>query len=122
MIKKFLIEKFFKKASENMDLSRNRKAIKYLDRILLLDKNNVDALVCKSHCYACMYNKTEAIKCLDSVSKSISNSNELLIQKGIIYNTINEYKKAMDCFKKACNPETPDSLFINDDWIIIFIF
>lgn len=55
MIKKFLIEKFFKKANENMSLSMYKKAIKYLDRILLLDKNNVDALEWKGHCYASMY-------------------------------------------------------------------
>ena len=108
MIKKFLIEKYFKKANENKNLSKNKKAIKYLDRILSLDKNNVDALVCKSHCYACMYNKTEAIKCLDSVSKLLPNSNELLIQKGIIYYIIDEYETAINCFKKACNPESPD--------------
>ena len=64
-----------------MDLSRNRKAIKYLDRILLLDKNNVDAVVWKGYCYACIYNKTEAIKCLDLSSKLLQNSNELLIKK-----------------------------------------
>ena len=29
MIKKFLIEKFFKKANENMSLSMYKKAIKY---------------------------------------------------------------------------------------------
>ena len=44
MIKKFLIEKYFKKAKENKNLSKNKKAIKYLDKILSLDKNNVDAL------------------------------------------------------------------------------
>ena len=50
MIKKYIIKKYFKKASENMDLSRNKKAIKYLDKILFLDKNNIDAIIWKGYC------------------------------------------------------------------------
>ena len=34
MIKEHLIKKYIKKANENMHLSRNRKAIKYLDKIV----------------------------------------------------------------------------------------
>ena len=73
-----IIKKYFKKASENMDLSKNKKAIKYLDKILFLDKNNVDAIVSKGYCYACMYNKSESIKCLDLASKLLTDSDELL--------------------------------------------
>jgi tetratricopeptide (TPR) repeat protein len=45
---------------------------------------------------------------LDLVSKLLPNSNELLIQKGIIYQIIDEYETAIKCFKKSCNPESPD--------------
>ena len=47
VIKEYLIKKYFKKANENIDLSRNKEAIKYLDKILFLDKNNIDAIVSK---------------------------------------------------------------------------
>lgn len=107
MIKKFLIEKFFKKANENMSLSMYKKAIKYLDRILLLDKNNVDALEWKGHCYASMYNKTDSLKCYELAFKLLPNSNELLIRKGSSYYILDEYNLAIDCFKELIiqNPQ-----------------
>lgn len=57
MIKEHLIKKYFQKANENIDLSRNKKSIKYFDKILFLDKNNIDAIVSKGYCYACIIKK-----------------------------------------------------------------
>ena len=113
MIKEQFIKKYFKKASENINLSRNKKAIKYLDKILYLDKNNIDALDWKGHCYACMHNKTESMKCYDLAFKLLPNSNELMIRKASSYYILEEYELAIKYFKKVYNDNSQDVYILN---------
>jgi len=114
MIKKHLIKKYSKKSMENRHLFRYKKAIKYLDKILFLDKNNIDAIIWKGYCYACMYNKSESMKYLDLASELLPDSDELLIKKGICYSIMEEYELAIDCFKKVYNPESPDTYLLDE--------
>ena len=114
MIKKYILKKYSKKSMENRHLFRNKKAIKYLDKILFLDKNNIDAIIWKGYCYACMYNKSESMKYLDLASKLLPDSDELLIKKGICYSIMEEYELSIDCFKKVYNPESPDTYLLSE--------
>ena len=78
------------------------------------DKNNIDAIIWKGYCYACMYNKSESMKYLDLASKLLPDSDELLIKKGICYSIMEEYELAIDCFKKVYNPESPDTYLLDE--------
>lgn len=113
MIKEYLIQKYFKITSENMSLYRYKKAIEYLDKILFLDKNNVDALDWKGHCYACLHNKLESMKCYDLAFKLLPDSDELMIRKASSYYILDEFELAINCFKNVFNPNSPDTFLLD---------
>lgn len=114
MIKKHFVKKYFEKASENMMLCHYKKAIKYLDKILFLDKNNIDAIAWKGHCYACIQNKSESIKCYDLAFKLQPDSDELMRRKGSSYCILEEYELAINCFKKIYNQNYQDIFLLSE--------
>lgn len=113
MLKKYLIKRYFEKADENMILYRNKKAINYLDKILFLDKNNINAIILKSLCYANMLNRTESMKCYELAFKLLPGSDELMIRKGFSYFILEEYELAINCFKKVYNQNSHDIFLLN---------
>ena len=110
MIKNRIIKYYFKKADYYSDERQCKKAISYLDKILVIDKyNNLDALSSKGFCYADLYDKENSFKCFDELSKLIPNEVGIDLNKGIACSILNEFELAIECFDKFL-AEYPDNI------------
>jgi len=69
MFKKILIKYYYKKANNYLYNYNNKKAIYYLDKILKIDENNIEALLLKGTCHSNLLEKNESIECFDKCFK-----------------------------------------------------
>ena len=100
MLKKVLIKYYFKKEKSYFAEYNCRKSIYYLDKILALDKDNVDALLFKGIDYAYLSDKENSMCCFDEAFKIDPGNLKICFKKAIALYHLNEFSLSIELFEK----------------------
>lgn len=101
MIKNSIIKYFFKKAFENADNYRYKKAINYINKILSIDKYNIEALSFKGLYYAHLSDKENSLNCFNVLLDINPNDLAIYFKKGLCCIYLEEYETSIECFNKV---------------------
>ncbi len=103
MIKTNILNYFFKLAFQNANNYRYKKAIDNINKILFLDKYNIDALSLKGLYYAHLFDKKNSLNCFNILLKIYPKDLTIYFKKGICSLYLEEYELAIECFNKILN-------------------
>ena len=100
MFKKRMSNYLLKKAEYYSDRFENEKAITYLDKLLIIDGNNIEGWLLKGLCHAFLFQKEESFRCFDKALKIDSNNLNVHLKKGVACYHMDEYELAIDSFNQ----------------------
>lgn len=107
-IKDRIVDYYVNKSLNYYRVFKNKKAIETINKILIFDKDNVDALSSKGLFYSCLFDKENSFKCYDLVFKKIAKY-RFYFQKAKKCIYLMDYDLALDCFNRVLDYHYDDS-------------
>ena len=102
------LETFFMKKGMNLcEMRRFEEAVKYFDRSLELNPNNLNCYEAKGNALTKMNQLRNALECYDkAIENNAKSAPGLMFKKGLIYKDLKEFEKSLESFDNsiALNP------------------
>ena len=112
-IKDKIVDYYVNKSLNYYKVFKNKKAIETINKILIFDKDNVDALFAKGLFYSCLFDKENSFKCYDSAFNKTAKYN-VYFQKARACMNLKEFKLALKCFNKVLEYDSENFETLNE--------